>query len=91
MHGAGTVLAAKFLGHVGDIARFPNQDHFASYTGAAPLEASSGEQTRHRLNTGGNRQLNAALHTIAVCQSRDPGLHRPAHHDPGSSPKRPDT
>ncbi|MFD1935611.1 transposase, partial [Nonomuraea mangrovi] len=37
------------------------------------LDASSGDQIRHRLNTGGNRQLNSALHTIAVCQARDPG------------------
>jgi transposase len=67
------VVAAKLLGHVGDIGRFPSQDHFASYTATAPLDASSGNQQRHRLNTGGNRQLNAALHTIAVCQARDPG------------------
>jgi transposase len=73
IHGLGVILAAKLLGHVGDIGRFPSQDHFASYTATAPLDASSGNQQRHRLNTGGNRQLNAALHTIAVCQARDPG------------------
>jgi transposase len=73
VHGLGMVVAAKLLGHVGDIGRFPSQDHFASYTATAPLDASSGNQQRHRLNTGGNRQLNAALHTIAVCQARDPG------------------
>jgi transposase len=73
LHGLGIILAAKILGHVGDITRFPSQDHFASYTATAPLDASSGNQQRHRLNTGGNRQLNAALHTIAVCQARDPG------------------
>jgi transposase len=73
VHGLGVVLAAKLLGHVGDVRRFPSQDHFASYTATAPLDASSGNQQRHRLNTGGNRQLNAALHTIAVCQARDPG------------------
>jgi transposase len=73
VHGLGVVVAAKLLGHVGDIGRFPSQDHFASYTATAPLDASSGDQQRHRLNTGGNRQLNAALHTIAVCQARDPG------------------
>jgi transposase len=73
VHGLGVVLAAKILGHVGDIGRFPSQDHFASYTATAPLDASSGNQQRHRLNPGGNRQLNAALHTIAVCQARDPG------------------
>jgi transposase len=73
VHGLGVILAAKILGHVGDIARFPSQDHFASYTATAPLDASSGNQQRHRLNPGGNRQLNAALHTIAVCQACDPG------------------
>ena len=71
--GIGVVLAAKLLGHVGDITRFPSASHFASYTGTAPLEASSGNHNRHRLNTGGNRQLNSVLHTMAVCQSRDPG------------------
>jgi transposase len=73
VHGLGVVVAAKILGHVGDIGRFPSQDHFASYTATAPLDASSGNQQRHRLNTGGNRHLNAALHLIAVCQARDPG------------------
>ncbi|MEV4418310.1 IS110 family transposase [Catellatospora sp. NPDC049609] len=73
IHGLGTVLAGKIIGHVGDVTRFPTADHFASYTGTSPLDASSGERRRHRLNTGGNRQLNSALHTIAVCQARDPG------------------
>nr|WP_158455938.1 transposase [Rhodococcus pyridinivorans] len=54
IHGISTVLDAKLLGHVGDITRFPSADHFAGYTGTAPLAASSGERTRHRLNTGGN-------------------------------------
>jgi transposase len=70
--GIGPVLAAKLLGHAGDITRFPSRDHFASYTGTAPVEASSGDVRRHRLNRGGNRQLNTALHLIAVCQIRDP-------------------
>lgn len=73
LHGIGLVLAAKLVGYVGDITRFPTAAHFASYTGTAPLEASSGNRVRHRLNTGGNRQLNSVLHTMAVCQSRDPG------------------
>jgi transposase len=72
VYGVGPVLAAKLLGHAGDITRFPDRDHFASYTGAAPVEASSGDVRRHRLNRGGNRQLNTALHLIAVCQIRDP-------------------
>jgi transposase len=72
--GMGTVLAAKTLGHVGNIDRFPTEHHFASYSGSAPLEASSGNTTRHRLNTGGNRALNCMLHIIATCQIRDGGL-----------------
>jgi transposase len=70
--GVGVVLAAKLLGHAGDITRFPDRDHVASYSGTAPVEASSGDVRRHRLNRGGNRQLNTALHLIAVCQIRDP-------------------
>lgn len=71
--GLGTVLAAKVIGHVGDVSRFPTEHHFASYTGSAPLDASSGNNVRHRLNTGGNRALNSVLHIIAVCQVRDGG------------------
>ncbi|HWH99280.1 MAG TPA: IS110 family transposase [Propionibacteriaceae bacterium] len=72
VYGVGPVLAAKLLGHTGDITRFPDRDHFASYSGTAPVEASSGDVRRHRLNRAGNRQLNTALHLIAVCQIRDP-------------------
>ncbi|MGW2940172.1 IS110 family transposase [Streptomyces sp. NPDC001156] len=71
--GVGTVLAAKVIGHIGDISRFPTEHHFASYTGSAPLDASSGNNVRHRLNTGGNRALNSVLHIIAICQIRDGG------------------
>ncbi|MGW1917561.1 transposase [Streptomyces sp. NPDC002076] len=74
--GLGTVLAAKVLGHVGDVSRFPTEHHFASYTGSAPLDASSGNNVRHRLNTGGNRALNSVLHVIAVCQIREAGAGR---------------
>lgn len=72
--GMGTVLAAKVLGHVGNIDRFSTEHHFASYTGSAPLQASSGNTIRHRLNTGGNRALNCVLHVVATCQIRDSGL-----------------
>ncbi|MEU6955521.1 transposase [Streptomyces sp. NPDC045714] len=71
--GLGTVLAAKVLGHIGDVTRFPTEHHFVSYTGSAPLDAFSGKNVRHRLNTGGNRALNSALHIIAICQIRDGG------------------
>ncbi|GDY51838.1 hypothetical protein SVIO_024610 [Streptomyces violaceusniger] len=71
--GLGIVLAAMVLGHIGDISRFPTEHHFASYTGSAPLDASSGNNSRHRLNTGGNRALNSVLDIIAVCQIRGGG------------------
>ncbi|MFJ8159127.1 transposase [Streptomyces sp. NPDC094468] len=71
--GLGTVLAAKVLGHIGDISRFPTEHHFASYVGSAPLDASSGKNVRQRLNTGGSRALNSALHIIAICQICDVG------------------
>jgi transposase len=72
VYGLGPVLAAKILGHAGNVDRFPDRDHFASSTGTAPVEASSGDVRRHRLNRAGNRQLNTTLHIIAVCQIRDP-------------------
>ena len=68
LFGVSDVLAAKILGHAGDVARFPSADHFASYAGVAPVEVSSGDAQRHRLNRGGNRALNAALHLVARTQ-----------------------
>ena len=68
--GIGPILAARIIGTVGDVARFPTKAHFASYAGAAPLEASSGEVVRHKLSLAGNRKLNYALHMVAVCQAR---------------------
>lgn len=71
--GISEVLAAKILGHVGDIARFPSADHLASYAGTAPIEASSGDVVRHRLSRRGNRQLNNAIHLAAHVQTIFPG------------------
>ncbi len=68
--GIGPILAAKIIGTVGSVARFPTKAHFASYSGTAPMEASSGEVVRHRLSLAGNRHLNNALHMVAVCQAR---------------------
>jgi transposase len=68
--GVGPILAATILGTVGSVARFPSKGHFASYSGTAPVEASSGEVVRHRLSLAGNRHLNYALHMVAVCQAR---------------------
>jgi transposase len=71
--GVASIVAAKVIGHTGDITRFPDQHHFASFNGTAPIDASSGEQTRHRLSRRGDRQLNAAIHVIAVYQISHPG------------------
>jgi transposase len=68
--GVGPILAATIIGAVGDVGRFPSKGHFASYSGTAPVEASSGEVVRHRLSMAGNRHLNYALHMVAVCQAR---------------------
>lgn len=68
--GVGPVTAAMILGEVGNIVRFPSNDHFASYTGTAPLDASSGDIVRHRLSRAGNRQLNHALHMTALAHRR---------------------
>ena len=71
--GSSEVLAAKILGHTGDITRFANADHYASYAGTAPIEVSSGDQRRHRLSRAGNRSLNHALHLAARVQTMHPG------------------
>ncbi len=68
--GIGPILAAKIIGTVGSVARFSTKAYFASYSGTAPVEASSGEMVRHRLSLAGNRKLNNALHMVAVCQAR---------------------
>jgi transposase len=68
--GVGPILAATILGTVGDVARFPTKAHFASYSGTAPVEASSGDVVRHRLSLAGNRKLNYALHMVATSQAR---------------------
>jgi transposase len=68
--GVGPILAATILGTVGDVGRFPTKAHFASYSGTAPVEASSGKVVRHRLSLGGNRKLNYALHMVATSQAR---------------------
>lgn len=58
---------------VGDVHRFRSAAAFASYTGTAPIEVSSGELVRHRLSRAGDRQLNRCLHTMAITQIRHDG------------------
>jgi transposase len=72
LFGVGPVLAARLLGEVGDIGRFPTKHHFAAHTGTAPLEASSGQVVRHRLSRAGDRKLNHALYLVAMVQVRHP-------------------
>ncbi len=68
--GVGLIVAARVLAEVGDVRRFANRNRFASWTGTAPLEASSGEQVRHRLSRAGNRRMNHMLHIAATTQIR---------------------
>ena len=64
--GVGPVCAAQLLVSSGDPRRMANEASFAALGGTNPLDASSGKQQRHRLNRGGDRQLNWALHVIAL-------------------------
>lgn len=72
--GCGAITAAKLLAEIGPISRFKTDAQLARHSGVAPLQASSGRLQRHRLDRGGNRQLNAALYRIAITQSS----HHPA-------------
>jgi transposase len=72
LHGVGPVVAARVLADVGDIARFADRNRFASWNGTAPLDASSGENNRHRLSRAGNRRVNHMIHIAAVTQLRLP-------------------
>jgi transposase len=71
LHGIGPSGAARLLVEVGDITRFPSRAHFASWNGTAPIDASSGDQQRHRLSRAGNRQINRTLHIMATVQLRN--------------------
>jgi transposase len=71
LYGIGPVGAARVLGDVGNVARFQTKAHFASWTGTAPIDASSGQQVRHRLSRAGNRRLNRVLHIMAIVQLRN--------------------
>jgi len=71
IHGVGPAGAARILADVGDVARFPNRHHFASWTGTAPIDASSGQHTHHRLSRAGNRRLNHVLYMAGLVQLRN--------------------
>jgi transposase len=71
IHGIGPAGAARILADVGDVARFPDRGHFASWNGTAPIDASSGQHTRHRLSRAGNRRINHVLYMAGIVQLRN--------------------
>ena len=73
--GVGALTAAKLIAEIAGIERFRSHAKLARMAGIAPAPASSGNRTRVRLDRGGNRQLNAAVHRVAVTQLR---CHQPA-------------
>jgi transposase len=68
--GCGALTAATLIGRTAGAERFPSDSHFARQAGAAPIPVSSGRVDRHRLHRGGDRQLNRALHMIAITKAR---------------------
>jgi transposase len=81
LNGIGPSGASRLLVEVGDVTRFPGRAHFASWNGTAPIDASSGDQVRHRLSRAGNRQINRTLHIMAVVQLRHRGSEGRAYYD----------
>jgi len=71
LNGIGPSGAARLLGDIGDVSRFPTRGHFASWNGTAPIDASSGERARHRLSWAGNRRTDRVLHIMAIVQLRN--------------------
>lgn len=71
--GCGPLTAAKLVGEAAGIERFRSKAAFARHNGSAPVPVWSGNVVRHRLSRGGNRQLNLALHRIAITQMQRPG------------------
>ena len=70
--GCGVLTAAKLVGEIADVTRFSSDAKLARNAGAAPIPAPSGRTQRHRLDHGGNRQINCALHRLATTK-RPPG------------------
>jgi len=73
IQGIGVITAAVILAEMAGTDGFATDAQMAAWSGTAPLDASSGRQQRHRLNRGGNRQANRAIHTIALTQLRHQG------------------
>ena len=71
--GCGALVAAILIGHTAGVKQFHKRSSFGLQTGTAPIPCSSGQRTQHRLNRGGDRQLNHALHIVAITRAqRDP-------------------
>lgn len=70
LFGVGPVVSAMLIGYTGDIRRFPTRHAYAMYNGTAPIDVSSGGRITRRLNRRGNRQLNHAIHIVAITQLR---------------------
>jgi transposase len=73
LEGCGALTAAKLVGETAGVGRFRSRAAFAMHNGTAPVPVWSGNRQRHRPNRSGNRQLNAALHRIAITQLRRDG------------------
>jgi transposase len=68
--GCGPLIAAKLVGEIAGADRFASDAKLARAAGLAPIPVSSGKTNRHRLDRGGNRQINAAVHRIAITRAR---------------------
>lgn len=73
LEGCGALSAAKIVGETAGVTRFKDRNAFARHNGTAPIPVWSGNSDHHRLNRGGNRQINAALHRVAITQLRGSG------------------
>jgi transposase len=89
VRGVGPVVTAVVIGEVGDVARFVDEDHFASYNGTAPTTWGSAGDGRPCVNRGGNRRLNHAMHMAAVTQLRHPGPGRDYYDRKRAAGKKP--
>ncbi|WP_345353644.1 transposase, partial [Rhodococcus olei] len=89
--GIGPVTAACLIGRTGRASRFPTAAAYANYNGSAPVQIASADTERHRLSRYGDRQLNSALHTVAMVQIRMPASAGRAYYDKkiaeGKSPR----
>jgi len=79
--GCSIISAAGLIGHAGDMSGYRDSSAFAAHAGVSPVQCSSGKRQAVRLNTGGNRQLNRCLHTLANVQMRSAGHVGKAYYD----------